>query len=82
MGRPAQRRARRMRGDGNSNAVYRLKRDGGSRPEIVTHVVSLEKHVAVRHHLLTEYFVIGIDECAVSLGVRQFARKMVDWKMS
>ena len=81
-GRPAHRRARRMRGDGNSNAVYRLKREGGSRPEIVTHVISLEKHVAVGHHLLTEYFVIGHDECAVSLCVWQFARKMVDWKMS
>src|SRR5436309_4488846 len=68
-----------MRGDGNSNA---LTREGGSRRQLVTHVVSLEKHVAVRHHLVTEYFVIGNDECAVSLGVRQFARKMVDWKMS
>src|SRR5947207_847467 len=66
-----------MRGNGNSNA---LNREGGSRRQLVTHVVSLEKHIAVRHHLVTEYFVIGHDECAVSLGVRQFACKMVDVK--
>ena len=71
-----------MRRNGNRNEVFKLKRNGGSRRLLVTHVGSLEKHVAVGHHLVTEYFVIGNDECAVSLGVRQFARKMVDWKMS
>src|SRR4029077_15928692 len=62
--------------------AFKLKRTGGSRRLLVTHVVSLEKHVAVGHHLITEYFVIGHDECAVSLGVWQFSRKMVDGKMS
>src|SRR4029077_6075288 len=69
-----------MRRNGNRNADFRLSREGGSRVYLVMHVVSLEKHVAVRHHLVTEYSVIGNDEPAVSLGVRQFAGKMVDVK--